>query len=530
MHIAAGIISTHDRSFVLSLPETPLIHFQISVDELSETELIDSASSSPGRYVAEVLRRLRRMNPHADAYLAFNPLLEISPEAAQAILLNAQRLEALGTQSFLFTDTESRQPLAYMLLAEHVDACPPAHLGLLTTTDVNIDSEFLGHSFFPTAVSAPLRWSHDFSRRGDFHPSLVHPTYLMVLRHAMTLLAQASGEEARRELIQKTQRVAVLSYHAGDILLLLQAMTLEETPFTAVLVPRDYEDIVRYVCPQIECLVVDLPVPNRGANASRDEFLAQGDLIEHFLRSGADPRRFFHLLRPCYRNYNLTHQHIREMLAFALGGPGHRQRALLPLPDRVFAEWSQRKPQSGRVLLQFDAGWPLKRYPLDSRRELLDLLLRDGFEPVLLGSPEPSHPQVRAEPYRGLCEFRKLLASAEALISCDSFPGHFANYAGVPVIMLFGSTRPQNSRPLESARARFLHHPLPCVPCGGLTTCPQYGGQTCHAHARASEILDTLRSLLLPPGLLKLRHPDPVLGMAMSKPVTARASAQEPSA
>lgn len=495
MKLAVGLVAPYPC--IVSEPNATLIQFRISPDRLGDTELIDSASASPGRYIGELLHRLRRLVPQARACLAFNPRLELPTEVIERVLEQIRQLDLAATPCIVFCSAGDI-PVAYLVRAAEVDVCPPVHFGLLTTEYGSLDHRLLSASFGPgqhlriESISDRLQPGNGFLLH---HNQALHDPTIWALQE----LERETTPEARAKLLQSGDRAAVLGFHAGDILFLLQALALEQNSFRSVIVPPDYADIVSYLRPDLLCRIVPHPVPHRDGYHVVDEPAVLRDFIAALLHKSVYCGRFFHIVRPFFRRYNASRHHLREGLAFALGGSGHSLRALPPLSAASQRDYGLMRPQPGRVIVQFDAGWALKEYPPDRRGELLDLLLDAGYAPVVLGRSEPSHPAVPALPYTDLASFRVLLGSAEALIGSDSFPAHFAHAYGLPTVTLFGNTKPANSRGKDSPRYRYLHHAMSCVPCDQTTRCALDSGSSCQALPRAGEVLAALRELLPPP-------------------------------
>jgi SAM-dependent methyltransferase len=367
-----------------------------------------------------------------------------------------------------------------------------------------LDHRFLAASFGPgshvkvESLPAALPPGNGFTLHGN---GALHDP----LHWAVQELERETDPEARRQLLRTGDRVAVLGFHAGDMLFLLQALSLEQTNFRSVIVPPDYADIVSYLRPDLLCRVVQHPVPHREGYHVVDEAAVLRDFIAQLLQKSVYCGRFFHIVRPFFRKYNASRHHLREGLAFTVGGPGHALRQLPPMSAQSQRDYGLMRPQPGRVLVQFDAGWELKAFPPDRRGELLELLLGAGYAPVVLGSAEASHPDVPAQPYTDLASFRVLLGSAQALIGSDSFPAHFANAYGIPTVTLFGNTKPANSRGLESPRYRYLNHPMSCIPCDQVTRCLLDNGTSCQALPRAGEVLAALQALVPPPSAARLQ-------------------------
>ena len=489
------------------------VQFSLSPERLSETEILNAGHASAGRLAAELLRRVRRMYPLASVCLAFNPRLSLSSTLIQTVLATAEQYAPEYTDAspptgpaetehgaWIFTDNQGKTPLAYMLRADTIDWCPPAHLGFLVGDDAAIERQFLDASFGHSA-SIPIASCEPVTKIAYFFASPVSPALYAFTELATAKLAQAPTRETKRELVEKSERIGLLGYHAGDVLFLLQALALEQGkhPFTGVVVPRDFADIVAYLSPHLRCFVVDQPVPQRGDYFVSDEYAVLREYITLLQWQGVSIDQFFwHPLRPCFRDSILVHSrhHLREMTALAIGGSGHELRPLPVMSEASLKDFACARPRPGRVIVQFDAGWGLKGFPADRRGELLRLLQEVGYDPILLGRAESAAPGVPAVPYTDLRSFRSLLDTAEALIGCDSFPAHFANQYGVPTLTLFGSTRPSNARGMDGVRYRTLHHPMPCVPCAGQTYCLIDKGTSCYAMPTAGEVVQALGAML----------------------------------
>jgi hypothetical protein len=486
MKLVAGILA--DQRPAVQLSNAELIHFSLASDRVGERALLESCFASPGRFVGEMVHRLRASHPTAARYLVFNPYL-----APHAAILDVVAAATLGDDEWsgVVADIHGRA-LAYVFDAVAVDDLPPVHLGLLSTNDAALDARFLRASIGECRLRrVPLAAAHSPSAANGFHP--LSPALANATRHAAELLEAVPNEFERRRRVREGARAAVVGYHAGDVLFWLQALDLEETRFDAMVVLDAFADIVRLLRPDLTCLAIDHPMPYRGDYHPRDEQLVLWNLVEELERRGSDRPRFWHLLRP-FRDYRRTQHHLRESMAFALGGGGHGLRAPVATPVTADSPTGTRVP--GRIVVHFEGGWALKEYPPERRAELLRLLVDAGYAPVILGRAEPAAPAIPAVPYSGLSRFRELLGSSDALIGCDSFPAHFAQALQVPTVQLFGSTRAHNSRGCESATYRFLQHPMSCVPCNDLNVCKVDGGNSCHAHATPVEVYHAVRELL----------------------------------
>lgn len=109
---------------------------------------------------------------------------------------------------------------------------------------------------------------------------------------------------------------------------------------------------------------------------------------------------------------------------------------------------SERLPN--RVALNLGVGpkWPTKSWPAEHWEKLARLLLKNGWEPVLVGGPAETEllKSVSARsgaPSRNpaaLADFAGFLASCAAVVTCDSLALHVAIAVGTEVFGLFCST------------------------------------------------------------------------------------------
>lgn len=106
-----------------------------------------------------------------------------------------------------------------------------------------------------------------------------------------------------------------------------------------------------------------------------------------------------------------------------------------------------------------------------------------------------------------------LFSMADAMVSNDSGPAHFAAVTDLPVVVLFGPETPARYRPLGNATA--LTAGLPCSPCVGVenqrqTRCRD---NRCMRAITVESVLATVEALLvqqpaLPRNVFPLRHHD----------------------
>ncbi|MBI3323190.1 MAG: lipopolysaccharide heptosyltransferase II [Candidatus Omnitrophica bacterium] len=157
------------------------------------------------------------------------------------------------------------------------------------------------------------------------------------------------------------------------------------------------------------------------------------------------------------------------------------------------------------VALHAGANWKLKRWPPGHFARLADALAeRYGARVLFVGGPEDIPlirgiaGRMRTEPLvaAGRTTFRQmgaLLARTRLLISNDSGPLHMGIAAGVPVVALFGPTRPELTGPPEGAKAVTLFGSIGCpVPCYRLH-CP---ANLCMGQISVEQVLEAAGKFL----------------------------------
>ena len=166
-------------------------------------------------------------------------------------------------------------------------------------------------------------------------------------------------------------------------------------------------------------------------------------------------------------------------VARTLGIPVHDRFEWLP-PRAAMAHAVETKwPRDGFRWLGINPGarWDNKRWPVEHFAELVrQLAAREpAFRFALLGGPGDwalANAIQNAAPDRcvnfadrtTLPELIELLRRCELLVTNDTGPMHLAAALRLPVISLFGPTRPEQTGPYGQTHLA-LSHPLPCAPC-----------------------------------------------------------------
>ena len=125
--------------------------------------------------------------------------------------------------------------------------------------------------------------------------------------------------------------------------------------------------------------------------------------------------------------------------------------------------------------------WALKRWPLEYYSELVILLANKGYPIVLIGGTMDvpltkrlgtlvgSMYNDRIYDLAGKFSIQgtySILKRCTLMVTHDSGAMHIAAAAGIPVISIFGPTRPDETKPVtEGSYSFWLRSGLPCAPC-----------------------------------------------------------------
>ncbi len=160
-------------------------------------------------------------------------------------------------------------------------------------------------------------------------------------------------------------------------------------------------------------------------------------------------------------------------------------------------------PGGARNALRDDA---LRRWPVESFRELAVMLGRDGIDVTLVGD---SHDALLAPRFDGvpvtnfmgkltLIETLQVLRGAAAAVACDSGPLHLARLVRTPVIGLFGPTVPRHVLGTESPEVRAIWGgaELACRPCYDGRNYAPCSNNLCIRSIATRDVYDAVRELV----------------------------------
>lgn len=141
-------------------------------------------------------------------------------------------------------------------------------------------------------------------------------------------------------------------------------------------------------------------------------------------------------------------RHIVDAFADAVGlKPGEYQKVTKLYPPQGDIEWAKRMTNNPGDWVAIHPGpttWRCKNWPADRWQAVIEHVMKGGRNVVLVGNdalpPLPNTRDLRSKTNVG--QLAAILGECSLFIGVDSFPIHAAQAMGVPVLGLFGVTRP----------------------------------------------------------------------------------------
>lgn len=485
-----------------------LYPFRISPQNLSFSEIFDSAFASPARYVLELFRRVKstcQTGGQDNPIFIFNPLFDLGPDSFLRVV---QSLDGLRCSPFPRVVSNSiNQPIGYYF-PPSFDPADDRYLLLLSTVSSIIDNDLFSYLYGGNdrifALSEIYLGSHAHGFMGG---DIYREIWLWTAERALAILKDMAGGgnaafgicrrgtgislKARKRLSDAVRWSVYNPHHAGDVLFLSIAANHVTTHFNSMIVNKRYRDIAMDVAPDFGLVSLDAVPPNRDNNLMAEEFC----FFDH--AESIPLYSFFYYGRPS-RDYNATELHMIDHFAFALGAGCQSRSDLVTERKPVPPPFRPKIPCSPiRLLLHFDAGWGLKIYPPHYRIELINLLHAKGYKITVLGTEETQEEKFISVTFKGYAEFKELLETHHLLLGSDSFPSHLATHVvGLPTICLFGPTKPANSNARVTGHYRYLEKGLKCRPCYCQDICPLGQKMYCDNFVEPAQLLIEIESML----------------------------------
>ena len=149
--------------------------------------------------------------------------------------------------------------------------------------------------------------------------------------------------------------------------------------------------------------------------------------------------------------------------------------------EEFLTRLSLNAPGLRRWAINLGGSWETKRWIPEHAGRLVRLLRRRGITPILLRGPDEQaladetcaaagERVPGADEVVGLNELTAVLSRCEILITTDSGPRHFGIAAGIPVLVLIGSTHPGYTA-VDYPALELACEEVSCWPCH-LKVCP----------------------------------------------------------
>lgn len=446
-----------------------------------DSEIFDSATCPPGRYIIEIARKLIQACPDTDVFVIGNPLLPLSAHQVAEWASSARSVPAIVTDKkkfpiiYIFSRKFFDDFERFLLLLSSVDALIDERLlGLLTEKIVTrIQTPALDIGEFP--ISTPTNWF-----QGDARQQM------------LKILAMAAIQTIERNPHWRGLPFAVYQpYHAGSLLFLnLAANQVDKNFFTKQIACWSYKDICR-ACPSpLDPVWLRLPWLPRDNSIGEVEYLARS--LERLGQDVID--NHFIVFMRYSRIYSVPPFHLIDQMKFALGASIDAMgQTVHGQPPSVSAK-ADLPPRPLRLLFHLVGGWALKTYPEPLAATAITALKAMGCEITVIDRPDFARKL-------GVCSIvsndtvrlTEAARNHHIFIGVDSFPHHFARHVlGWPTIGLFANTKPCNSDAKDARDYKALVGELPCNPCGGHDRCPVLGRNDCLNYVKPAQLIEKI--------------------------------------
>jgi len=167
------------------------------------------------------------------------------------------------------------------------------------------------------------------------------------------------------------------------------------------------------------------------------------------------------------------------------------------VPVRDALQLPQSRPD-GEVLVHTGAGQPVRVWPLERYRGLINRLRRENYRVQVACDPDKQSWWLAAGEKdvatpRTVAELLALADRAGAFIGNDSGPGHLAAFCGVPTFTLFGPQLPEWFAPLHPASEWLEGKACPYKPCSDYC---RFAVPCCMANSSEEEVWTLMKGFV----------------------------------
>ncbi|MDZ5648808.1 hypothetical protein [Nitrospirillum sp. BR 11828] len=446
--------------------------FRFSSGVLTPNDMLDSATTPPGRYVWEVARRTLAACPDADAVVVSNPILPIRGARLAKLALAGGPLPCPA----VLTD-EGTFPIAYILPRRLLDEGLGRFLCLLSVSrsaaDAQLLSRLTGGGFVPrrpTALRAIGTLPESTPQGYVLGDNL--EAWLVQCVNAVTLMR-------KRDDWRDLPFAAHHPGHAGDVLFFSLASRLvpdEHLAFQSQVVCRAYLDIFHDCGNRLAPIVLDIPPAPRNTDVGDGQYFI--DSLAH-LPPGVAEETFIVFSRYS-KAYAKSPFNLIDHARFSLGDPVATFADTLygrppPVPHHTAA--SREAPLAPgaplKVLMQLTGGWDLKTYPARDRRVLIRALIDLGCAVTVIDLPDAAADGATVVTAGSTAALKALLADHHVFVSVDSFPRISpARFWAIPLWPFSAARRPAIPTRPGARGIACRHPPCPAVPAAAWTIAP----------------------------------------------------------
>lgn len=428
-------------------------------------QLSPGAFATPGTHLMHAYDRILTFAPPGPFISILNPYIDIDPvlerilvETSVSASLKGGIIAAADGFPLLFILPPNCDPLLKKYL--RFVSCS------MSDTDIGILRQIFGSTLKEFRLPRYAR-KHFLLNPFTLENAFVH-------EETCRRISTALENEALPEIY------AVVPHHAGDVLFAAAALRdlqkKKKTDVQGLVVNEQYASVARQF--EIETIAVSTPV------IGRDEVVDSepANILKQYIQP------LDQAIAPLYARmsfeYNRTNFSLEEHF-----------RCAMETADSAGIAAATGK----RIFLHLDAGWKTKILPEKLQHDLVSNLQNAGFELVILAEKRKFIAGIETTTFEGIDQLQNDVDRADLVIGMDSFPAHFSAYCrSKPTIVVFSSTKPDNSQPPVESGGVGLWGPMNCSPCHGNEYCPKTGGE-CSNFPSPEEITNTALVMLSRP-------------------------------
>lgn len=428
-------------------------------------QLSPGAFATPGAHLMQAYDRILTFEQSASFISILNPYIDIDPvlvkiltEASTSASLKGGIIAAADGFPLLFLLPPNSNPQLKKYL--RFVSCSKSDV------DIGIVRQIFGNALEEIRVPRYAR-RHFLLNPFTLENAFVHEE---TCRRIATTLEQGGLPEI----------YAVVPHHAGDVLFAAAALRdllkQKKTDVRGLIVNEHYASVARRF--EIETIAVSTPVIRRDNVVDSEP----ANILKEYIRP------LDQTIAPLYARmsfeYSRTNLSLEEHFRCAMENID-----------------SGRVPTAAgkRIFLHLDAGWKTKILPEGLQQNLVSNLRNAGFELTVLADKWKVIAGIETTTFAGIDQLQDDIDRADLVIGMDSFPAHFSAYCRFkPTIVVFSSTKPENSHPPVESGGVSLWGPMDCSPCHGNEYCPKTGGE-CRNFPSPDEITNTALAMLSTP-------------------------------